>query len=160
MLLSRPLHWAAPGRVTGSYSAPAQKSSAPVYAADWRAGKYSATVLASRCPTSVRSAVSSEPRDVVFGAIGTLEETGAVLSAALGVVFELHDSLYMGGDYYLAHLEGGGEVRIRPNVDLIDELPEVVGWAGPVFVEVVASDSQVVARRVTEAGLTPISRNG
>jgi hypothetical protein len=74
--------------------------------------------------------------------MGTLEETMAVVAAALSVVFELHDSLYMGGGYYLAHLDDGATVRIRPNVDVIDEEAEICGWSGPAFVEVFSSDPE------------------
>jgi hypothetical protein len=42
-----------------------------------------------------------------------------LIEAALGVRFEPHESLYHGGDYWLARLPGDGDMRIRNNVDLL-----------------------------------------
>ena len=42
-----------------------------------------------------------------------------LIEQALGVRFEPHESLYRGGDYWLAWLPGGREMRIRRNVDLL-----------------------------------------
>ena len=99
------------------------------------------------------------PSDVVFGSTGDLEATRWVVAEALGVALKRHDSLYLGGDYYLGHLSGGKEVRIRLNLDLIENVPEISGWPGPVFVEVVASDPEGVTRQLVNAGLTPVSRD-
>jgi hypothetical protein len=44
----------------------------------------------------------------------------AQVEKALGVCFEPHESLYLGGEYWLAKLPGSGcTVRIRANVDLL-----------------------------------------
>jgi hypothetical protein len=52
-------------------------------------------------------------------AIGS-EDDRQDVEEALGVSFESHHSLYLGGDYWLARLSGSSaEVRIRSNVDLL-----------------------------------------
>jgi hypothetical protein len=42
-----------------------------------------------------------------------------LIERALDVSFELHESLYRGGDYWLARLPGEEDMRIRKNVDLV-----------------------------------------
>ena len=52
-------------------------------------------------------------------ALGSEDDRGEV-EKALGVRFELHDSLYRGGDYWLARVQGSrDELRILRNVDLM-----------------------------------------
>jgi hypothetical protein len=52
-------------------------------------------------------------------AVGTEDDRHDV-EESLGVRFERHDSLYLGGDYWLAHLPGSSvELRLRSNLDLL-----------------------------------------
>ena len=74
-------------------------------------------------------------RDVVFGSMEDPEATSARVSTTLGIEMLARDSLHMGGGYHLGHLKDGSEVRVRPNVDLLDDVPEITGWQGPAFVE-------------------------
>lgn len=42
-----------------------------------------------------------------------------LIEEALGVRFDPHESLYRGGDYWLARLPGGKDMRLRKNVGLV-----------------------------------------
>jgi hypothetical protein len=44
-----------------------------------------------------------------------LESAMALVSTALSIEFQLHESLYWGGEYYLATSERHGAIAIRPN---------------------------------------------
>jgi hypothetical protein len=45
----------------------------------------------------------------------SLRDTADELAAVLGVVFEAHDSGYLGGDYYRAANEEGAEILVQGN---------------------------------------------
>jgi hypothetical protein len=105
--------------------------------------------------------VGDASRDAVFGSVADLGTTETKVSAVLGITMVLHESLYLGGEYYLGHLSDGSEVRVRPNVDLLDDVPEIGRWPGPVFVELyVRSDAgQVAEDQLFIAGFARIVRD-
>jgi hypothetical protein len=47
----------------------------------------------------------------------SLEAAARQVGEALGVTFELHDSYYLGGDYYLWRGEGSQELSIQENFE-------------------------------------------
>jgi hypothetical protein len=52
--------------------------------------------------------------------IEDMETARSALEKALGAPMEAHESLYMGGDYYLLQLEAA-EIHLRHNRDLLEE---------------------------------------
>lgn len=50
-----------------------------------------------------------------------------LLAPLLGITFELHDSSFYGGDYYLAEVTEG-KVYVQPNLDLLDDEPFEHEW--------------------------------
>lgn len=50
----------------------------------------------------------------------TLKEATAVVAEVLGVSFELHDSSFRGGDYFLADVPEG-TIYIQSNLDILDD---------------------------------------
>lgn len=83
------------------------------------------------------SAESSTPVDLVslvFAADDQIEAVAQALSARLDLSFELHDSLYRGGDYWLGGSLSGEHVIVQVNADL-DEPAEDVDSPTIVYVE-------------------------
>lgn len=95
---------------------------------------------------------------VVFGSVLGLHATRDAVERTLGIQLELHDSLYMGGDYYRLPPGSGPEVTVRPNKDLLDDAPDIPSWGGPTFIEVHAADPVAVADRLRAAGFQAIRR--
>lgn len=64
-----------------------------------------------------------------------LDGLARVVASSLGVRFSLHESLYHGGDYYLADDENrSATFRLQSNRDLLESVP-TDAWAEPEFRE-------------------------
>ncbi|MGE0406804.1 MAG: hypothetical protein AB7O65_10925 [Candidatus Korobacteraceae bacterium] len=62
----------------------------------------------------------------------SLEQAAAIVSLLLGVTFELHDSLFLGGDYFLAEMQEG-TICIQPNYDAFHNETFQVSWPSDQF---------------------------
>ena len=57
----------------------------------------------------------------------SLQEAAASVSDLLGVSFELHDSSFLGGDYFRAEVPEG-TIYVQPNLDPLDDEPFEASW--------------------------------
>ena len=64
--------------------------------------------------------------------VGSLVEAVSLVSRALGLRFEPHDSSYI-GDYFLAETAEGESFKLRENVDPMDGEPAEAEFPDPPF---------------------------
>jgi hypothetical protein len=57
----------------------------------------------------------------------SIQDAAASIGKLLGVSFELHDSSFYGGDYFLAEVPEG-TIYIQPNLDILDDEPFEDSW--------------------------------
>lgn len=62
----------------------------------------------------------------------SLQQAAASVSALLGVSFELHDSSFRGGDYFLAEVPEG-TIYVQSNFDALDDEPFDESWPSDQF---------------------------
>lgn len=98
--------------------------------------------------------------EVAYGSDTDLDSTRLLVEQVLGIGLEPRESLYLGGDYYLGQLPGGGQVQVRANLDLIDGCREWPSWPGPAFAEIFGDDPELVGESLLGAGLTLLTREG
>jgi len=90
-----------------------------------------------------------------------LEQARVMVEGALSIVFELRDSLYWGGAYYLARAPEYGKIVIRPNLNTFTgELGEPAS-PGSRFIVAVSEppDPDLVKNRLVGAGLQSLRRD-
>lgn len=62
----------------------------------------------------------------------TVEQAAASVGELLGVSFELHDSSFRGGDYFLAEAPEG-TIYVQSNLDVLDDEPFEAAWPSDQF---------------------------
>lgn len=95
--------------------------------------------------------------ELAHGSHADLEGTRLLVERVLRIELEPRESLYMGGDYFLGRLPGGGQVRVRANRDLMDDCPEWPSWPGPVFAEISGESPGLASGPLPAAGLPPLT---
>jgi hypothetical protein len=73
------------------------------------------------------------------------EQLRGLIESALGIQMEAHESLYRGGDYYLATLPGGIQLSLDRNLDLYDGSPRYEEWPEVATLLLVSVPAQVNA---------------
>jgi hypothetical protein len=102
--------------------------------------------------------VVSEPvADLVFATLETVDDAGRRVAGALGVTFEPHESLYLGGDYLRSTTATRETIRVQRNADL-EELAEPVEAPTLVYVERSARPDEVI-KTLRAAGLVLVRRS-